>query len=227
LEKKPFCKQTLADYEKRRNSQSKLGLNNYGSNNTNLLNSPKKLLASPNRHSKFSPSINFGKSPTKNSPLESQMKEEDSKNILLQLSGVHNDGKKRTEKKSVTLKMNETSPFKLLSTKPIQVNRKERNNLINLKNNKDSTKNIEKEYNDLPIVPAFKQMTSKVINTSGEDMIVDSDNNNQNYFDENSFTEEEPVKYEGYLYKVTENRQLKKLWFSLLHKDLYCKILKI
>jgi hypothetical protein len=177
-------------------------------------------LASPNRHSKFSPSINFSKSPSK----ETQMKEEESKNILLQLSGVHNDMKKRTEKKSVTLKINDTSPFKLLSTKPIQVNRKERNNLINLKNNKENTKNIEKEYNDLPIVPAFKQMTSKVINTSGEDMIVDSDNN-QNYFDDNSFTEEEPVKHEGYLYKVTENRQLKKLWFSLLHKDFYCKIL--
>ena len=30
------------------------------------------------------------------------------------------------------------------------------------------------------------------------------------------------VKYEAYLYKITQSKKLKKLWFKLLGKDLYC-----
>jgi hypothetical protein len=31
------------------------------------------------------------------------------------------------------------------------------------------------------------------------------------------------IKHEGFLYKITQTKKLKKLWFKLSHKDLYCK----
>lgn len=31
------------------------------------------------------------------------------------------------------------------------------------------------------------------------------------------------VKYEGYIYKLTENNKFKKLWFILLDKHFFCK----
>ena len=43
--------------------------------------------------------------------------------------------------------------------------------------------------------------------------------------DENDSDDEEPeandIKFEGHLYKITQSKKLKKLWFKLLYKDLY------
>ena len=33
----------------------------------------------------------------------------------------------------------------------------------------------------------------------------------------------EDIKYEGYLYKLTQTKKLKKLYFKLINRDLYCK----
>jgi len=41
--------------------------------------------------------------------------------------------------------------------------------------------------------------------------------------DEGDSDEEEncEIKYEGYLYKITQSQKLKKLWFKLMHRDFY------
>ena len=35
------------------------------------------------------------------------------------------------------------------------------------------------------------------------------------------------VKYESYLYKITQSKKIKKLWFKLIGKDLYCMIINL
>ncbi len=39
--------------------------------------------------------------------------------------------------------------------------------------------------------------------------------------DEDDDEERSEIKFEGYLYKITQSKKLKKLWFKLLYKDLY------
>ncbi len=46
-----------------------------------------------------------------------------------------------------------------------------------------------------------------------------------NRIDYDSDNEEEEAKNEGFLYKVTQTKKLKKLWFRLIGKDLYCKLI--
>ena len=36
-------------------------------------------------------------------------------------------------------------------------------------------------------------------------------------------SDDEDSNFEGYLLKITQTKRLKKLWFRLVHKDLYCK----
>lgn len=38
-----------------------------------------------------------------------------------------------------------------------------------------------------------------------------------------SDVESNEVNYEGYLYKLTKTKKLKKMYFRLIHKDMYCK----
>lgn len=38
--------------------------------------------------------------------------------------------------------------------------------------------------------------------------------------------DEEVIRYEGYISKITETQKLKKLWFKLYDRDLFCKYLK-
>ena len=42
-------------------------------------------------------------------------------------------------------------------------------------------------------------------------------------FDDEDYEEAEDIKNEGFLYKITNNKKLKKLWFKQIDKDLYCK----
>lgn len=44
--------------------------------------------------------------------------------------------------------------------------------------------------------------------------VVDSDDENE---------DEITAKMEGYLYKITKSKKVKKLWFRMVNKDLYCK----
>ena len=43
-----------------------------------------------------------------------------------------------------------------------------------------------------------------------------------NLKDDSDDEDGEIVNFEGYLLKITQTKKLKKLWFKLIHKDLYC-----
>lgn len=45
--------------------------------------------------------------------------------------------------------------------------------------------------------------------------------------EENEDEEEEVIKFEGYISKITETQKLKKLWFKLYDRDLFCKCLNV
>lgn len=217
LEKKPFCKATIDDYEKRRNSFLKLTPSPLNSTSGN-----KKLLASPTIYSKFSPSLTISKSPQMKIPshfeLESKA-DNDSKNLLNKLSGANVRG----DKKSVTVKVTETSPSKLI-IKQIPVSRKLRNNLKDIESKSTSKTTKKTPIGNIQIMPAFKQTTGKAVSNNGDDMVVDSDYSITPLEDQfsNINLDNEPVKHQGFLYKLTESKQLKKLWFTLLHRDFYC-----
>ena len=49
------------------------------------------------------------------------------------------------------------------------------------------------------------------MNFGKQDDDIDSDQDEEN----------EEVKYEGFLYKLTQSNKMKKLWFKLVHRDLY------
>ena len=94
----------------------------------------------------------------------------------------------------------------MLSGKKAGVNVDHNNNNNNNNDTSSNTNTIKKIYVDTP--------TSVFENS--EDSDEQSDNGSSS--DEN----ENVVKYEGYLYKVVEGiKQPKKLWFKLIHKDLY------
>lgn len=79
-----------------------------------------------------------------------------------------------------------------------------RNNILNLKSQEESSENIEKE--DL----AKKEFDA--LNFYSEE---DSDSEDDR--------ENEVTKVKGYLYKLTDINKMKRLWFGLFQKDLYCK----
>lgn len=115
-----------------------------------------------------------------------------------------------------------------------------KNKEINNKRVKEITKSqkVRKDYpeKDVPIEPAYKQsMKKRNLNNNplskeklkdddeeekmmNEDYENDSDSDNdENYEYED---DEEVIKYEGYLYKLIDNK-MRKLWFKLVHRDLY------
>ena len=107
------------------------------------------------------------------------------------------------------------------------------------------------KYNDLKLLPAYKQNnignqskgkldksettslasgegstftfnTKELRNAQPKEFDLEGDN--QLIFensDEDEEEEEDVVKHEGYLYKLVEGKKLRRLWFKLLHKDLY------
>ena len=140
MEKKPFSKKTIKEFEGRKFTSSSIRVNK-----TPVLTS--KFIASPNLNSKFSPSVTISRSPmmskriTLNSLSGKDTKE--SKNLLMKLAGK--PPKKEENKEELgedDLKMH-------------PVNRKQRNDLKNL-SSKGSKSNVNHVYNDLPIVPGIK-----------------------------------------------------------------------
>ena len=119
--------------------------------------------------------------------------------------------------------------------------RKMKTNLKNIKEeNMSSVKNKNYKYNDIELMPAYKQ--NEIYGNVGKDNsetgsqisgeeIKKIENLNdslekekifeQSKEDEEEEDDEEMVKYEGYLYKMINGNKLKRLYFKLLHKDLY------
>lgn len=195
LEKRPFSGKTLQEYEGKKKSSGHL----YVSKSPNI----NHLIASPSLHSKFSPALTMSKSPSvqKRSQFGSQNNPE-SKSFLLQFAGKKDQP---SDAKLILLKSSdgkdEHNTDENVSIKNIPVNRKQRNNLKTLEQAKEDKKN---NYNDLPLMPAVKYQ-------SKNDEESDSDEED----------EKNDLRYEGFLFKLTHSKKLKKLWFKLVYKDLY------
>lgn len=199
LEKRPFNKKTLIAYE---------GLKKGGG-----MKSPettKRLIASPTLQSKFSPSLTIAKSPSMTkkvlggnvNPGNSMLSKitgkpgEDPKNKLLQYAMGKNQS-------------SEIKDDDLGKNNPI---RKRMHNLKNLEEDMKNIKLEEKKYDggspELGLVKKFENKGIEGLSKPG----MDEDDDDA-----------EEIKNEGYLYKITNNKKLKKLWFKQIDKDIYCK----
>ncbi len=162
LEKRPFSKKTLEEFQGVKTKSSTLG----SSLKSPSISSNKILLASPSLHSKFTPSLTISKSPLMNkrtldvsfkpNPLESKKlggKSEDAKSLLLKLAGKPVPTQNSTNPDNTGI--DETTDENALIKNVPKVNRKQRNNLKVLEDTKQNEKKIA-DYADLPITPAIK-----------------------------------------------------------------------
>lgn len=133
------------------------------------------------------------------------------------------------------------------SANKIPVNRKVRNNLKNIEDIGGSKLKTNYGDSDLQITPAVKSKTNQISietvnplekqgsNISGisgisgnSDLVVAQSNtgnsNNIIYFSDSDSEDNDTtnsVSCEGYLYKLTDSKKLKKIWFKLFQKDFY------
>ena len=140
MEKKPFSKKTIKEFEGRKFTSSSIRINR-----TPVLQS--RYIASPNLNSKFSPSVTISRSPmmSKRMTIGSLHGKDtqESKNFLMKLAGK--PAKKEENKDDLGEDELKSLP-----------NRKERHDLKNLSTKEGSKKNVNHIYNDLPIVPGIK-----------------------------------------------------------------------
>lgn len=202
LEKRPFSKKTLQAYSAYKKS----------SNNLKSPVDAKRLIASPRLDSKFSPTLAIAKSPSmskRNGPSNSLTgnnsvlskfigKGEDPKSKLMQyaLGG----GKSAPEQKEDEIGKNN----------PI------RKKMHNLKNLEDDIKSkvtttslqvgIDGKSPDMGLARKYEGQGTQYPKVEDEDDL------------------KEEVKNHGFLYKITNNKKLKKLWFNQIDKDLYCRL---
>ncbi len=196
-------------------------------NITKISNSPatfNRLIASPNLASKFSPSVLISKSPAINSKKFSIEQKQDPLSILNKFSkNKPVDSKNVLSKYAMnTQKVENEVIEEVKETKiedknvPVRKNRNLLKNIEDLPTNKINIISTTKtNYNDLPITPAKKQNLKENTSTISEEYFL----NLYRFSDD----EAEDVKFEGNLYKITTTKKLKKLWFKLLGRDLYCK----
>jgi len=125
-----------------------------------------------------------------------------------------------------------------IRTSSIQDNSKNKNisnrnsnpkKMLNNYQNKNSMKNkIKTERGQYPktILNAFKpleQSEKKVDNLRNSCNDIDVKNMSiSNEEDSDSEDEKDIIRIKGYLYKLTDINKMKKLWFNLVQKDLYC-----
>lgn len=206
LESKPFSDSTLAPY-------ANFSKNKSPDKETDKDKVSPKLIASPSMNSKLSPGNII-----KNSPSIAKKKLEvgNSKvlghnNVLASLTGkspISKIGGDSAKSKLEILKNQTTNT--LDSKNPI---RKHRENLKNLEelDGKKKSDNKEPNYEDMDDMKDI-QSAKKY---EGKNQI-DSDNDDDD--------DKMEVLNEGYLFKITQTKKLKSLFFRLINKDLYCKI---
>jgi hypothetical protein len=232
LEKRPFSKTSLARYEKQTNSFLKV--------TTPILQptSPSKLVASPNLKSKFSPSVTISKSPgltaRKSFEFNENMNTKESKDLLMKLAGKNDKGRIFGSVK-VSGTVNFENNVSKLTTNikdakiPI-VNRKLKTNLRTF----ETDKNNKTNHTETTIQPAVKQNTkSGFKNIPLENSLTTSMNEinineectpkdiNKNLYNSSDEEDLESNNCEGFLYKITDSKKLKKIFFKLYHRDLY------
>lgn len=154
-----------------------------------------KLIASPSLNSKFSPSQFLSNSPVMK---HKKIKEKNGINLLSKYTDV---GKKKEE-----------SVINLISGNKEEKNAPARKNMQFLKNLEGDSLKKKKDYDEND--PKFN------INEAKFESIMKISNTDQVKNDD--VEEEEINQYEGFISKITESHKLKKLWFKLYDKDLFC-----
>ena len=225
LENKPFKRENIISYmkpEERKNA-------------TNFSPSPKKMIASPSKNTQFSPYKKFTK--RKSVYLETQTDK-----IIQMISNSPNNIDSPTQKRQSKRRrtMERKDPVILLQNMELNKDgENKKNKEINHKRVQEIKKSqkAKKDYQekDVPIEPAYKQSKKKRNQNNNplskekleddkeekminEDYENDSDSNSEENYEYED--DEEVIKYEGYLYKLIDNK-MRKLWFKLVHRDLY------
>lgn len=198
LEKRPFNKKTLNAYS----SVKKSGVSK----------SPeigKRMIASPSLTSKFSPSISLRKSPVMNK------RSIGGGNLLDKINGNKSDPKANLLKYVGNETSNPINKEKQEVTEGGKGNpvRKMRDNLRNLEQPKKS----KPEHQDIQNLSGARKYEGEGLVNIKTNPIGKLENL------DDSDEEEEEVKNEGYLFKISNANKLKKLWFKQIDRDLYCK----
>ena len=226
LENKPFKKENVETYLKPEERKDKP-----------ISPSPKKMIASPSKNTQFSPYKKFFK---RRKSVVLGNDKLDNFHKIMENSPKNRDSPKQIGKlRRRSLEVSE--PLILLKNmeKKEEIKKKKE---INNKRIKEITnrQNKKKKYleSDINIEPAYKQSKKKRILDNNplsnnkfidddEEKIIDREDESES--EENSDESEENyelddddevLKYEGYLYKLVENK-MRRLWFKLVHKDLY------
>ena len=240
-DKKPFSKIGLIEYEKQR----KITSHNYDN-----ISSPPKYVKRPRRNSTFSSCLTNLRSPNrKKSLFDDQINKtliyrggkkiktvkENNKNVfgflkemdidsdddnIIQVSRKKYQNLKKIEdnkekKKKVSFIKNDIkiTPAVIMKKNNEKQSTKNPNKKSNLKTNKLNKKKNENNKKENDKLPSNKNETKENMEKNEDDKMID--------FEESDYSEdEEIIKYEGYLYKIKDN-ELKKLWFKLIHNDLY------
>ena len=218
LETKPFKKENIDSYLKPDQKKS-----------PQISPSPKKMIASPTKNTQFSPYKRFAK---RRSVVLEPNKFDDLHKIM-QSSPKNVDSPKNKGKRRKSL---EGEPLILLNNMELNKDEEKKNKEINNKRIQQISQNKKKRYaeGDITIEPAYKQSKKQKLdnNPLGNNKFMDEDEekiiDKGSSDSENSESEEnyelddddEVLKYEGYLYKLVENK-MRKLWFKLVHRDLY------
>ena len=225
LENKPFKRENIISYMKPEERKKAI----------NLSPSPKKMIASPSKNTQFSPYRKFTK--RKSVYLETQTDK-----IIQMISNSPNNNdspnQKRQSKRRRT--MERKNPIILLQNMELNKDgENKKNKEINNKRVQEIKKSqkAKKDYQekDVPIEPAYKQskkkrnqnnnpLSKEKLKDDKEEKMINEDyeNDSDSESEENYEYEddEEVIKYEGYLYKLIDNK-MRKLWFKLVHRDLY------
>jgi len=223
LENKPFKRENINSYLKpeERNSPT-------------ISPSPKKLIASPSKNTQFSPYRKFVK--RKSVILNKDQTDDLHKMLKNSPNNLDSPTQKRQTKRRRTMEKKE--PLILLKNMELNKDDGKKNKEINDKRVHEITnrQNKKKKYEDseMAIEPAYKQSKKKKLDNNplsrgkfmdeDEENIIDkeyeSDEDNESEENYDIEEDEEVLKYEGYLYKLVENK-MRKLWFKLVHRDLY------
>lgn len=204
LEKRPFSKKTLQAYSA------------YKKSNSNL-KSPgdaKRLIASPRLDSKFSPTLAIAKSPSmsKRTGPSGNTLSVGGNSVLSKFTGKGEDPKSKLMQYALGNKgAPETKDDEIGKNNPI------RKKMHNLKNLEDDMKNSK----------ITTSTTLGTVDGKSPDMGLarkyEAQGGQFTKNDEDEDLSKEEIKNEGFLYKITNNKKLKKLWFKQIDKDLYCK----
>lgn len=200
MENRPFKKQTIEMY--------------VGCLKSGVSKSPtqqSKLIASPSLTSKFSPSQFLSNSPCMK---QKKLKDKNGLNILEQFTS-----KKPADKRDNLIKLcSNNVEEKTVKSEVASSIGPTRKNMAFLKNlEKESVAKPKKNFDEND--PIFNLQEGKRFESQGVAII---NSNNQDVIREDD-EPHETVQYEGYIHKITESNKLKKLWFKLYDKDLFCK----